>query len=639
MIKISYIYWIKKDLLKFTLFFLVSFFSNFLMSQALDVKANALIKDLGILYPESGMCPTTNRQILINVSSNKSINCVTTPVTVFVNVTGPVNQSFTTIVNTGSLSTTSRNIIVSTTSDFSKKGEYFFEMSATCAGDVSSSTTEATDKIVVSGNDITLTSALSSSSQTICLNSLLDTIKYDVSANATSATASGLPLGVTSSFNYPTLTISGSPTTNAGSPFSYSVTATGTCPAKEDSTLTGTITVKDLPVVKINDKSVNILTCNTISIPIVASGGSSYLWSDGTNTSNISINSPGKFTVTGFLNGCSNKDSITISEDKTPPVQPVSSDTSRCGSGSLNLKVSTTVGTTVTWYTSDQITPIKTGLTYTTPVLSSNETYYIQSKNTSTGCLSTKKPLNITVFSPPNQPITSDSSRCGTGSVVLKASTDVGNTITWYANDQTTILGTGLTYTTPSISSTTIYYAESKNTLSQCVSILKTPISAIINSFPSSPTAIDKSRCGTGTIELDVSLNGVNQDAKWYTSSSGGTSIFTGLTYTTGIINKDSTFYIESVDKTTKCSSVTRVPLKVIINSILSPPTATDVSRCGPGTVTLQAKTLPVKVIDWYTQSSGGSILSIGDTYVIPSVLASTSYFAEARDPSTGCLS
>ena len=644
MIKISYIYWIKKDLLKFTLFFLVSFFSNFLMSQALDVKANALIKDLGILYPESGMCPTTDRQILINVSSNKSINCVTTPVTVFVNVTGPVNQSFTTIVNTGSLSTTSRNIIVSATSDFSKKGEYFFEMSATCAGDVSSSTTEATDKIVVSGNDITLTSALSSSSQTICLNSLLDTIKYDVSANATSATvtfatADGLLPGVTSSFNYPTLTISGSPTTNAGSPFSYSVTATGTCPAKEDSTLTGTITVKDLPVVKINDKSVNILTCNTSSIPIVASGGSSYLWSDGTNTSNISINSPGKFTVTGFLNGCSNKDSITISEDKTPPVQPVSSDTSRCGSGSLNLKVSTTVGTTVTWYTSDQITPIKTGLTYTTPVLSSNETYYIQSKNTSTGCLSTKKPLNITVFSPPNQPITSDSSRCGTGSVVLKASTDVGNTITWYADDQTTILGTGLTYTTPSISSTTIYYAESKNTLSQCVSILKTPISAIINSFPSSPTAIDKSRCGTGTIELDVSLNGVNQDAKWYTSSLGGTSIFTGLTYTTGIINKDSTFYIESVDKTTKCSSVTRVPLKVIINSILSPPTATDVSRCGPGTVTLQATTLPGKVIDWYTQSSGGSILSTGDTYVISSVLASTSYFAEARDPSTGCLS
>ena len=100
----------------------------------------------------------------------------------------------------------------------------------------------------VAGNIISLTSLLSTTSQSICKNSSIVNITYDVSYNATDATASGLPAGVSYSFTFPTLTISGTPTTTTGSPFSYSVTATGTCPASDDSTLTGTVTVKSLPV-------------------------------------------------------------------------------------------------------------------------------------------------------------------------------------------------------------------------------------------------------------------------------------------------------------------------------------------------------------------------------------------------------
>ena len=126
MIVKKYIYQINKRLLRFLTLIFVLFSTISLWSQALDVKANALIKDLGALYPESGMCPTTNRQILVNISSNKIVDCSSTPVTVVVTINGPVNQSYTTVVSTGSLSTTSRNIIVSTISDFSIKGDYFF---------------------------------------------------------------------------------------------------------------------------------------------------------------------------------------------------------------------------------------------------------------------------------------------------------------------------------------------------------------------------------------------------------------------------------------------------------------------------------------------------------------------------------
>ena len=64
----------------------------------------------------------------------------------------------------------------------------------------------------------------------------------------------------------------------------------------------------------------------------------------------------------------------------------------------------------------------------------------------------------ITV-SQPAGPTGTDGSRCGTGSVNLSATGT--NTIRWYdAPTGGTLLGTGSAYATPSISSTTTYYAE-----------------------------------------------------------------------------------------------------------------------------------------------------------------------------------
>ena len=612
-------------------------------AQAVNIAATALTTS-GNTYPEDGMCPDTNRIIEVKIVNNgtSSLNVSSTPVTITVSISGPVVKSFTTIFNSGSPISPggSRYVSVSSKGDFSKKGKYTVQMSATCTGDASVGV-DQTETFLVKGAEISLFSALPTSSQIVCLNSPITDIVYEVGANAISATVNNdsLPTGVTWSFNYPKLTIKGTPRSNTKSTFNYYVTAKSSCVPSQDSILKGTITVKSLPIIKIDDKSINKLTCFNNTINLNASGGNSYSWSNGVNTSNISINSPDKYIVSGFLNGCSNKDSITITEDKVPPLEPVGKDTSICESGILTLKVTTTAGTTVTWYASDQITPREFGLTYTTPSISSSTTYYVEAKNTATGCVSTKKPINIIVNTPPSKPIASDSSRCGPGSLTLKATTDVGNTINWYASDQTKLPSTGETYTTPPLTNTTTYYVESKNTLTGCTSTLKTSISAIINTFPNEPTVIDKSSCGAGTVELKVSLNGVDQVARWYTNPTGGTSIFTGDTYTTGIISKDSTFYVESVNSLTKCTSVKRVPLKVTINSILSPPTAADVSRCGPGTVTLQATTSTGKVIDWYAQSSGGTILSTGDTYTTSSISSSISYFAEARDPLTGCLS
>jgi gliding motility-associated-like protein len=81
--------------------------------------------------------------------------------------------------------------------------------------------------------------ATGSASQTVCVNTAITPITYNVS-NATSATVTGLPTGVSGSYASGVVTISGTPTTTAGSPFVYTVTTTGGCGV---ATANGTITV------------------------------------------------------------------------------------------------------------------------------------------------------------------------------------------------------------------------------------------------------------------------------------------------------------------------------------------------------------------------------------------------------------
>jgi PKD repeat protein len=70
---------------------------------------------------------------------------------------------------------------------------------------------------------------------------------------------------------------------------------------------------------------------------------------------------------------------------------------------------------------------------------------------------------NYITINKPSAPAVTNGSRCGTGTVTLSSSSS--NTINWYATaGSTTILGTGASFTTPSISASTTYYAEASVT-------------------------------------------------------------------------------------------------------------------------------------------------------------------------------
>lgn len=106
---------------------------------------------------------------------------------------------------------------------------------------------------------------------------------------------------------------------------------------------------------------------------------------------------------------------------------------------------------------------------------------------------STSSPDAFTSFSrftlgfsgPPNAPSGRDSSRCGSGIVEINATTDNGESVDWYASASggTALATNTTTFTTPSLSTTTVYYAQARN-WAGVVSTTRTAVTATINYAP-----------------------------------------------------------------------------------------------------------------------------------------------------------
>ena len=91
---------------------------------------------------------------------------------------------------------------------------------------------------VKANNTISLSSAIGTDAQTVCINTAITHITYTTSG-ATGATVTGLPAGVNGNWVANVVTISGTPT--ASGVFTYTITLTGGCGVV---TKTGTITVR-----------------------------------------------------------------------------------------------------------------------------------------------------------------------------------------------------------------------------------------------------------------------------------------------------------------------------------------------------------------------------------------------------------
>lgn len=152
----------------------------------------------------------------------------------------------------------------------------------------------------------------------------------------------------------------------------------------------------------------------------------------------------------------------------------------RCGNGSVTLQATANLGT-VNWYTTATGgTPVFSGNSFTTPVLSTTTNYYVDALPI--GCTTPNRTMvTATINALPVTQFITPTTVCQNTSTTLTASTTAG-VINWYDSaTSTTPLATGTTFTTPNLSVTTTYYFEALN--NNCVSA-RTPITVQVSIAP-----------------------------------------------------------------------------------------------------------------------------------------------------------
>ncbi|WP_158596902.1 DUF6443 domain-containing protein [Aquimarina sp. BL5] len=316
-------------------------------------------------------------------------------------------------------------------------------------------------------------------------------------------------------------------------------------------------------------------------------------------------------------------------------------DVRRCGSGTVTLNATPgTDANSIRWY-NQAGTLLKTGNQFITPSINTTTTYYAESYNTDTGCSagsSNRKAIRAVINPIPRIASGADAGHCGSGTVTLSATPGTNaNSIRWY-NQVGALLSTGNQFVTPTLSTTTTYYAESYNTDTGCSagSSNRKAIRAVINSVPGIASGADVNHCGSGKVTLNATPGTNANSIRWYNEA--GTLLKTGNQFITQTISTTTTYYAESYNTDTGCSagSSMRIAIRAVINPVPGIASGTDVSRCGLGTVTLTATPgTNGNNIRWY--DSGGTLISTGNEFITPTISTSTVYHAETYNSVTQC--
>ncbi|WP_276378624.1 T9SS type B sorting domain-containing protein [Flavobacterium sp. H4147] len=213
--------------------------------------------------------------------------------------------------------------------------------------------------------------------------------------------------------------------------------------------------------------------------------------------------------------------------------------------------------------------------------------------------------ITIPVVTPAANP----SPVCDSGTFTFNATATAGATISWYdAAVGGNLLGTGNSYTTPIINSTTTYYVDAG-----CVSNRKS-VTATVNATPTNPVAgqTTYTNCGPGSVTITASSN--IGSINWFTSAVGGTSVFTGTSFTTPNLSANTTYYAEASNA--GCINTNRTAVDIII---YNPPVVTDenVVLCQSQSVTLNAGVLGMNYLWSNGETTQTIVVTKGGTYTV----------------------
>lgn len=225
-----------------------------------------------------------------------------------------------------------------------------------------------------------------------------------------------------------------------------------------------------------------------------------------------------------------------------------------------------------------------------------------------------------------------------------------GEVIRWYTgpNGTGTVVGTGNGITVNPIGTTT-YYGRYENGIPCNFHSLDASVTVIVNPVSVGGTASlsNTSVCYNTSPLGDITLTGNTGSIQWQRSTTG--TFNTPADNIVGAIGNNlsasqigaltTTTYFRAVVKSGVCNVAYSNTITITINELPTVASTTPGSSCGTSAVTLSATASIGATIDWYSTPTGGTPVAINTVSFSPTISSTTSYYAEARNTTTGCIS
>jgi gliding motility-associated-like protein len=378
--------------------------------------------------------------------------------------------------------------------------------------------------------------------------------------------------------------------------------------------------------------------CSSGTATLTASGGQSYTWyasaTGGTvlGTGQSFVTPPLSKTTTYYvvaaINGCTSMPTPVVAQVNPPPATPVVSNVNICSGSVVSLHADATAGYFQWFDVPTGGIPLISSPDYTTPVLTTSKTYYVQT--VLNDCESPRVAVNVSVNPIPAVPATQTTTICYGSATTLTGAVNPTGTYAWYdAPTGGRLLKSGLKFTTPALTKTTTYYLENASAAG-CTSD-RAPVKVIVNPPVAAPVAAGAVICSGSVVSLTASA--ASGSYQWYDAPAGGNLLSSQAGYTTPALTTSTTYYVQAaIDGCT--SARTAVPVTVI--PPVTAPQVPATTVCYNGSAVLTA-TGNGAGFTWYDSAVGGKILSSGPTFVTPNLTAPATYYVE--NSSNDCIS
>ena len=271
--------------------------------------------------------------------------------------------------------------------------------------------------------------------------------------------------------------------------------------------------------------------------------------------------------------------------------------------------------------------------------------YFFYDWAVTVGCASPRSKVTATVNPAPSLSITANQTICNNGVGTMTVGTGLSdfNTFTWSPvdnlftditcyNSYTALTNASTIYVKSGTGSVTTYTCTATNTSNGCSNAAQSTVTVM----PSSPSvaALPASICisGNSTLALSPATGWGAATFQWQTSTNGYDFYdipgATTTSYTTPIISSVTYYQLVIKNSAGSVCAAPGVTLAVENQTVVNP---VNGSRCGSGTVSLEASLGGGGILKWYAAASGGSSIGTGSPFTTPDISTTTTFYVAAE--------